>query len=62
MAGITTQYFATAFLNKSDFLPSITKKVEGDDTSLLIDYDLKNVTATKINPDFLRRRKKNRSS
>lgn len=52
MAGITTQYFATAFLNKSDFLPSITKKVEGEDTSLMIDYDLKNVTATKINQIF----------
>lgn len=52
MAGITTQYFTTAFLNKSDFLPSITKKVEGNDTSLMIDYDLKNVTATKINQTF----------
>lgn len=52
MAGITTQYFATAFLNKSDFLPSITKKVEGDNTSLVVEYDLKNVSSTKINQIF----------
>jgi YidC/Oxa1 family membrane protein insertase len=49
MAGITTQYFAAAFLNKSDFLPAITKKVEGELATLTIDYDLKNVTVSKIN-------------
>lgn len=52
MAGITTQYFAAAFLNKSDFLPAVTKKVEGENAALMIDYDLKNVTSTKINQTF----------
>ncbi len=52
MAGITTQYFTTAFLNKSDFLPSITQKVEGESATLLIDYDLKNVSSTKISQVF----------
>lgn len=48
MAGITTQYFATALLNTSDFLPSITQKVEGQSAFLMVDYDLKNVSTTKI--------------
>ncbi len=52
MAGITTQYFTTAFLNKSDFLPSITQKVEGEHAYLLIDYDLKNVSSKKLNQTF----------
>lgn len=52
MAGITTQYFATAFLNKSDFLPSITQKVDGDRAVLAINYDLKNVSSTKVNQLF----------
>jgi YidC/Oxa1 family membrane protein insertase len=52
MAGITTQYFTTAFLNKSDFLPSITQKVEGENAFLFIDYDLKNVSSKKLNQTF----------
>jgi len=52
MASISTQYFTTAFVNKSDFLPAITKKVEGNNAFLTIDYDLKNVKATQIKEIF----------
>lgn len=52
MAAITTQYFTTAFVNKSDFLPNINQKVEGLEATLTAEYDLKNVKATKINQLF----------
>lgn len=52
MASISTQYFTTAFVNKSDFLPSITKKVDGNNALLTIDYDLKNLKSTQIKETF----------
>ena len=48
MASIGTQYFTSAAVNKSDIIPSITKKVEGTTAYLNINYNLKNTNITGI--------------
>lgn len=48
LASIGTQYFTAAAINKSDIIPSITKKVEGTTAYLNIIYSLKNTTVTSI--------------
>ncbi len=48
MASIGTQYFTSAAVNKSDIVPSITKKVEGTTAYLNINYNLKNTNITGI--------------
>lgn len=52
MASIGTQYFTAAAVNKSDIIPSITKKVEGTTAYLNIIYNLKNTNVTGINQVF----------
>jgi YidC/Oxa1 family membrane protein insertase len=48
MASIGTQYFTAASINKSDLIPSITKRVEGSTAHLEIIYNLKNTSLTSL--------------
>ena len=48
MASISSQYFTAAIVNKSDFLPSLNKKVEGHNANIFFEYDLKNIKANTI--------------
>ena len=48
MASIGTQYFTAAAINRSDIIPSITKKVEGAIAHLEIIYNLKNTSITAL--------------
>ena len=48
MASISSQYFTAAVINKSDFMPSLTKKVEGHNANIFLEYDLKNIKSKNI--------------
>jgi YidC/Oxa1 family membrane protein insertase len=48
MASVGSQYFVAAFVNKSDILPKVVKKVAAHKAMLSIDYDLKNTKISEL--------------
>ncbi len=48
MASVGSQYFVAAFVNKSDILPKVVKKVAAHKAILSIDYDLKNTKISEL--------------
>lgn len=52
MASVGSQYFVAAFVNKSDILPNVTKKVAAQKAILSIDYNLRNTKITELKQIF----------
>jgi YidC/Oxa1 family membrane protein insertase len=52
MASVGSQYFVAAFVNKSDILPTVTKKVAAHKAIMSIEYNLKNVKVSEIKQIF----------
>lgn len=48
MSSISSQYFTVTQINKSDFTPQVTKKVEGTTAQMTLLYDLKNISKKEI--------------
>lgn len=52
MVSVGSQYFVAAFVNKSDILPNVTKKVIAHKAILSIDYNLKNTKISELKQIF----------